>query len=285
MGEWWTSRTIINISLNLHDSRSWAHFSQRPLNASPEWLSWHPTNAMWINLFFCFDKVLSNSSNSFSNTPTLSPRLDAWEGQISQLHSHVLIKVSREAWKNEFLHASPFSSANTFICSEEFVSFLRRWSGGSRLYWKSCIYWPSFSTTLLPIKHYHGYLKLFREGQRWGYRGAEWGVCWAMPTLLSTGELLVSSSQMWNLMTLCNFLPRSVQKTVDRVTSESLMFLLWMTNQLSVHVTHSHKRIHFSSISSFMKKVNEKNKSEKCSYSTSASLLLVGSEDATPAGG
>lgn len=187
--------------------------------------------------------------------------------------------------KNEFLHAFHFSSANTFICSEEFVSLLRRWRGGSRLYWESCIYWPSFSTTLLPIKYYHGYLKLFREGQWWGYRGAEWGVCLAMPTLLSTGELLVSSSQMWNLMTLCNFLPPSVQKTVDRVTSESLMFLLWMTNQLSVHATHSHKHIHFSSISSFMKNGTEKNKSEKSGSSTSASVLLLRTEDVTPAGG
>lgn len=34
-----------------------------------------------------------------------------------------------------------------------------------------------------------------------------------------------------------------------------------------------------------MKKRNEKNKSEKCSYSTSASVVLLRAEDATPAGG
>lgn len=248
-----TSRTRINISLALY-SGSWAHFSRLPLNASPEWLSWHPTNAMCISLlgffWFFFKEMLSNSSNSFSNSPMLSPTLDTREGQISQLRSHVLknVKRSMKKKKKEFLHAFRYSSANTFICSEEFVSLLRRWRGGSRLYWESCIYWPSFSTTLLPIKHYHGYLKLFREDQRWGYRGAEWGVCVAMPILLSTGELLVSSSQMWNRMTLCNFLPRSVQKTVDRVTSESLTFLLWMTNLLLVRATHSHKSASISQV-------------------------------------
>lgn len=34
----------------------------------------------------------------------------------------------------------------------------------SRIYWRSC------SSALLPIKHYHGYLKLFREGARPGFR-------------------------------------------------------------------------------------------------------------------
>lgn len=37
-------------------------------------------------------------------------------------------------------------------------------------------------------------------------------------------SVCVSSGQMWNPVTLCNFLTHSVEKIVDRVTSESLTF-------------------------------------------------------------
>lgn len=48
---------------------------------------------------------------------------------------------------------------------------LRRWRGGSRLYRGSRIYWPSFSTSLLPIKTLSRLFKALPGGAETAFEG------------------------------------------------------------------------------------------------------------------
>lgn len=104
------------------------------------------------------------------------------------------------------------SQGSNLIFMEEFFSNFCCGGGGvgvacPRIYCRSC------SSTLLPIKHYHGYLKLFREGVRPGLRRGEGDELVQQCPLwqFSWGKQCASSSQMCNPVTLCNFLSHSLR--------------------------------------------------------------------------
>lgn len=88
--------------------------------------------------------------------------------------------------------------------------------------------------TLLVIKHYHGYLKLFREGPGRGRRGsARSRNVWLCPLCCSLGSKSVSWKQMWNLMTLCNFQLRRTKQLTGAVASGYSVLAFRLPNQVS----------------------------------------------------
>lgn len=91
---------------------------------------------------------------------------------------------------------------------------------------------PLHSTPLV-IKHYHGYLKLFREGPGRG-RGSAWSRnVWLCPLCCPLGSKSVSWKQMWNLMTLRNFQLRCRKQLTGAVASQYSVLAFRLPNQAS----------------------------------------------------
>lgn len=95
---------------------------------------------------------------------------DGQKGEYFKIALALVIKNLIE--KMKALHVFCPSQGSNLIFMEEFFSDFCCGGGGVGV---GCprIYYPSCSSTLLPIKHYHGYLKLFREGVRPGLRRGE----------------------------------------------------------------------------------------------------------------
>lgn len=95
---------------------------------------------------------------------------DGQKGEYFKIALALVIKNLIE--KMKALHVFCPSQGSNLIFMEEFFSDFCCRGGGVGV---GCprIYYPSCSSALLPIKHYHGYLKLFREGVRPGLRRGE----------------------------------------------------------------------------------------------------------------